>query len=164
MNSPTSPLLHDSQLLTIDLLLAHHRPAPRVAYGRALVEAGVRAAMDLSDGLFGDLAKICARSGVGARIDEAALPVPAAVRDRFPADWLALATRGGEDYELLFAAPPATFDRLRPLLAARGLPAPAIIGKIVPAPAVGPPIILRRADGTDEPIGGGAFDHFGGGA
>jgi len=144
------------------LLTAHHRPEPRIAYGRALVTAGVRVAMDLSDGLFGDLAKICARSNVGARIDEAALPVPASVRDQFPHDWLTLATRGGEDYELLFAAPSAVINRLRILCADQNLPAPAIIGEILPFPVSDPPIILRHADGTDEAIGGGAFDHFGG--
>ncbi len=141
-------------------LASHHRPHPRIAYGRALVAAGGRVAMDLSDGLVGDLAKICARSHVGARVDEAALPVPPAVRDRFPNDWLALATRGGEDYELLFAAPAATIARLRVLCAARDLPAPIVIGAILPAPPDGPPITLRHPDGREEPIGGGAFDHF----
>jgi len=164
-HSPTRPLAHsshDARRTTHDLLTAHHRPEPRIAYGRALVAAGVRVAMDLSDGLFGDLAKICARSNVGARIDGAALPVPASVRDQFPHDWLTLATRGGEDYELLFAAPSAVINRLRLLCADQNLPAPAIIGEILPFPVSDPPIILRHADGTDEAIGGGAFDHFGG--
>ncbi len=164
-HSPTGPLAHvahDSRLTTHDYLTAHHRPEPRITYGRALVAAGVRVAMDLSDGLFGDLAKICARSKVGARIDEAALPVPASLRAQFPNDWRKLATRGGEDYELLFTALPAVIDRLRALCAAQNLPAPAIIGAILPPPASGPPITLGHADGTDEAIGGGAFDHFGG--
>lgn len=145
-----------------DFLAAHHRPTPQIAYGRALVDAGVCVAMDLSDGLFGDLAKICARSGVGARVDEAALPVPDAVRAAFPDDWLRLATRGGEDYELLFTADAATLGRFRVLCAARDLPLPAVIGTIEPAPASGPAIRLRRADGGEEEVGGGAFDHFGG--
>ena len=164
-HSPTGPLAHaahDSRLTTHNYLTAHHRPTPRIAYGRTLIAAGVRVAMDLSDGLFGDLAKICARSNVGARIDEAALPVPANLRAQFPNDWLTLATRGGEDYELLFTAPAAVIDRLRALCAAQNLPAPAIIGAILPPPASAPPITLRRADGNDEAIGDGAFDHFGG--
>ncbi|HEY8597773.1 MAG TPA: thiamine-phosphate kinase [Thermomicrobiales bacterium] len=160
---PTPPPAHDSRLMTHDFLAAHHRPTPQIAYGRTLVAAGVRVAMDLSDGLFGDLAKICARSKVGARIDAAALPVPADVREQLPDDWLNLATRGGEDYELLFAAPAAVIDRLRALCAAQNLPAPAIIGEMLPVPVSGPPITLRHADGADEAIGGGAFDHFGGG-
>jgi len=153
----------DRRLATADFLVAHHRPTPRIAYGRAIVAAGGRVAMDVSDGLFGDLAKICARSGVGAIVDEAALPVPDAVRAAFPEEWLRLATRGGEDYELLFTADAATLDRLRALCVARDLPAPAIIGAITAPPAAGSPIRLHRADGHEEAVGGGAFDHFGGG-
>ncbi len=159
-SSHDSRLIYTLQGTTHDYLAAHHRPEPRIAYGRALVAAGVRAAMDLSDGLFGDLAKICARSNVGARIDEAALPVPASLRARFPADWLALATRGGEDYELLFAAPRVALDQLRARYAAQGLPAPALIGEVLPMPTDGSPITLRHTDGSEEAIGGGAFDHF----
>ena len=162
--APAVPhLSHDSRLSTHDFLAAHHRPTPQIAYGRAIVAAGGRVAMDLSDGLFGDLAKICARSGVGALVEEAALPVPEAVRAAFPDEWLRLATRGGEDYELLFTADAATIDRLRDLCVARDLPAPAIIGVITAPPADGPPIHLRRAAGHEEAVGGGAFDHFGGG-
>ncbi len=155
-------LSDDRRLPTADFLVAHHRPIPQIAYGRAIVAAGGRVAMDLSDGLFGDLVKICARSGVGAIIEEGALPVPDAVRVAFPDEWLRLATRGGEDYELLFAADRATMDRLHSLCADRALPAPAIIGVITAAPAAGLPIRLRHADGREEPVGGGAFDHFGG--
>jgi thiamine-monophosphate kinase len=141
---------------------AHLRPEPRVAYGRLLVEAGASAAMDLSDGLFGDLAKICARSGVAARIDLEALPVPDALCRCFPDDWLDLATRGGEDYELLFALPPAALDRLHESCARESLPPPAVIGTVLPFTG-GPPIVVRRPDGREEPIAGGAFDHFGAG-
>lgn len=152
----------DRRLPTADFLAAHYRPIPQIAYGRAIVAAGGRVAMDLSDGLFGDLAKICARSGVGAIVEEAALPVPDTVRAAFPAEWLRLATRGGEDYELLFTVDRVTLDRLRVLCAARALPAPAIIGVITAPTAAGPTIRLRRADGREEAVGGGAFDHFGG--
>ena len=142
------------------LLAAHHRPEPRVAWGRAAVAAGASAAMDLSDGLWGDLAKLCARSGVGAWVDAAALPVPAAVRDHFPASWLELATRGGEDYELLCTLDPAALELLAERGIEAGLPAPIPIGAIVPAPPAGPPIVLRHADGGEEPVQFGAFDHF----
>ena len=70
---------------TADLLIAAHlRPEPRVQFGQLLLQGGATAAMDLSDGLFGDLPKILAASGVGARLDEAAIPVAAAVRALFP--------------------------------------------------------------------------------
>jgi thiamine-monophosphate kinase len=147
-------------LPTSDFILAHHRPEPRIEYGRALVDAGVCAAMDLSDGLWGDLAKICERSGVAARIDAAALPVPDDLKTQFPDRWLKFATRGGEDYELLFAGDAATLARLRDLCAERGLPSPAIIGEVLPARPSGPSIRLRHPDGSDEAIGGGAYDHF----
>lgn len=141
------------------LLAAHFRPQPRVAYGQALVEAGASAALDLSDGLVGDLAKLCAQSGVAARVDEAALPVPDAVRRRFPDDWLALATRGGEDYELLFTASELVLEQLTARHADQ-LPPPLVIGAIVTATPGQPAIVLRRADGQEEPVTGGAFDHF----
>ena len=162
--APAIPHLpHDPRPTTHDFLVAHHRPTPQIAYGRAIVAAGGRVAMDLSDGLFGDLAKICARSGVGAVVEEGALPVPEGVRAAFPDEWLRLATRGGEDYELLFTADAATMGRLRAHCAARELPPPAIIGMITASPADGPPIRLRRANGREEAVEGGAFDHFGGG-
>jgi len=48
---------------------AHLLPNPRVPEGQTLVEKGVRCGMDVSDGLVGDLAHICAESKVGARIN-----------------------------------------------------------------------------------------------
>jgi thiamine-monophosphate kinase len=141
--------------------LAHHRPEPRIDYGRALVDAGVRAAMDLSDGLWGDLAKICERSGVAARIDAAALPVPVDLKAQFPDRWLHFATRGGEDYELLFAADALALARLRDLCAERHLPPPAIIGEVLPFTAGAPAISLRHPDGAEEIVASGAYDHFG---
>jgi thiamine-monophosphate kinase len=150
----------DSQRPTPDFVRAHHRPEPRVEYGRALVAAGVRAAMDLSDGLWGDLAKICDRCGVAARVESSALPVPDDLKAQFPDRWLRFATRGGEDYELLFAADAATLARLRALCAERNLSSPAIIGEILPASTGEPTIRLHHPDGSDEAIASGAYDHF----
>lgn len=142
-------------------ITAHHRPAPRVEYGRALVAAGVRAAMDLSDGLWGDLAKICQRSGVAARVDETALPVPADLKARFPDRWLAFATRGGEDYELLFAADAAAIARLDAHCAEHGLTPPVVIGAVLAWSTGAARLTLQHADGSEEAVVGGAFDHFG---
>lgn len=140
------------------LLAAHFRPEPRIAYGRALIEAGASACIDLSDGLFGDLAKLCARSDVAARVDRDSLPVPPPLRHRFPNDWLDLATRGGEDYELLFTLNPPALDRLRVYCHAAQLPAPVVIGAI--GPPQQPALVLRYRDGTELAVQGGAFDHF----
>lgn len=141
-------------------LAAHARPEPALRLGRILVDAGATAAMDVSDGLYGDLAKICDRSGVSARIWLDSLPVPDALRQRFPTRWLELATRGGEDYTLLFTAEPRTMESIAARARADGLPEPAVIGEIV-APRPGEStLVLRESDGLDVPIDAVAFDHF----
>jgi thiamine-monophosphate kinase len=89
-------------------LKKHLYPEPRLELGRWLAEKGLAAAMmDLSDGLSSDLPRLCAASGVGARIEEAKLPiVPKAANKRTERfDRLQLALDGGDDYELLFAVP-----------------------------------------------------------
>ncbi len=91
-------------------------PWPRIIEGRVLVEAGVRCAIDISDGLVADLRHICEMSRVGARLDVDAVPVPPAVRTGFPNDWREMGLEGGEDYELLFAAPPDIMDRVNQAL------------------------------------------------
>ncbi len=76
----------------------HLRPEPRIAEGRILRRLGVSAGMDLSDGLALDLYRLCLESKVSAEID-ANLPIaPGASMDEV--------LHGGEDYELLFTAPP----------------------------------------------------------
>jgi thiamine-monophosphate kinase len=78
--------------------------------------------MDLSDGLSSDLARLCAASGVGARVEEAQIPrVQASSRVLIHGhDPLQLALHGGDDYELLFTVParkakflPQTFEGVR---------------------------------------------------
>ncbi len=80
------------------------RPSPRIAEGRILVEKGVKAAIDTSDGLLADLRHICERSKVGARVEAELVPVHPAVRANFAGRATGLALTGGEDYELLFTA------------------------------------------------------------
>lgn len=88
------------------LALRYHLPQPRLALGRALIGIA-RAAMDLSDGLPGDLPHICAASGVAAEVELARLPLSDATRAAIAGDptLLAVAWGGGDDYELLFTAP-----------------------------------------------------------
>ena len=86
------------------LIEQHQRPRPRVSEGQALVKAGARCAMDVSDGLLSDLAKICAASGNAARVDASQVPVHIEATKAFPETALAMALNGGEDYELLFLA------------------------------------------------------------
>jgi len=145
---------------TADLLIdAHLRPEPRIALGGVLLERGATAAMDLSDGLFGDLPKILAASGVSARVDAARIPVAAAVRALFPDRWLDLATRGGEDYELLFTAPPEAWEAIAAGAAAVGGTVTAI-GEIVPSAGGAVALTLVDADGGERPVAAGAWDHF----
>lgn len=144
---------------TADLLIAAHlRPEPRIALGEALLRVGATAAMDLSDGLFGDLPKMLAASGVSARIEEAAIPVPAAVRALFPDRWLEMGTRGGEDYELLFSAPLDVFAEIEREAPALGSTV-ARIGRIEASPGRPRLIVVDRA-GAERIEAAGAFDHF----
>ncbi len=140
------------------LIAAHTRPEPRVRAGRLALALGANAAMDLSDGLFGDLPKILSASGVDADIELAALPVAAAIRALFPDRWLDLATRGGEDYELLLTIPASRFDELRNALADYG-------ETVSPIGAIGqssqsPMLRARSLDGALLPVVPGAWDHF----
>ena len=91
---------------TAALKAAHRRPWPRVREGMVLAALGVRCAMDITDGLVVDLSKLCTASGCGARLEAACVPLHPAALAAFPGEALAMALNGGEDYELLFAAPP----------------------------------------------------------
>jgi thiamine-monophosphate kinase len=82
-----------------DLLAAHFYPEPRIAQGLWLQRRALAsAAIDLSDGLSTDLTHLCEESGAAAEIDTAAVPVHRGAT-------FEQALHGGEDYELLFAAP-----------------------------------------------------------
>ena len=89
------------------------RPYPRVAEGQLLVSLGVKAAIDISDGLIADLSHICQASKVGARIEVDLVPVHPAVKNNFGDKSLEMALSGGEDYELLFTASNEVIDRVR---------------------------------------------------
>ena len=91
------------------LLRKHLYPEPRLQLGRWLAEKNIATAMmDLSDGLSSDLSRLCAASGVGAILGHDQFPavhVPHSLRRRVD-ESLQLALHGGDDYELLFTAPP----------------------------------------------------------
>jgi len=84
---------------------AHLRPTPRIEEGSLLVAHGVKAAIDISDGLVADLGHIGEMSGVAAVIHEGQLPVHSLLKAAFPEQYIGLALSGGEDYELVFTAP-----------------------------------------------------------
>ena len=106
------------------------RPVPRVNEGLVLVENGVRSATDLSDGLMSDLGHICRASSLGAHIDVDGLPLAAGLKESFPSRALEWGLSGGEDYELLFAAPGRVIDTVK---AAIGCPV-TVVGRMVADP------------------------------
>ena len=95
------------------LLAAHRRPRARTALGRAAAAAGVRCAIDVSDGLLQDLDHIAEQSGVGIEVECAALPLQPAARALLgEATALDLALGGGEDFELLLTGDEETLKSL----------------------------------------------------
>ncbi|HXV67808.1 MAG TPA: thiamine-phosphate kinase [Nitrospira sp.] len=106
------------------LVNRHLHPTARVAEGQWLNHRRLAtAAIDISDGLSGDLRHICEESGVGAEIDPDQLPISSALlayAESRRLDPVQLALTGGEDYELLFTVPPATQPVLERQARARG--------------------------------------------
>jgi thiamine-monophosphate kinase len=106
---------------------AHLHHQPPLAVGQAATREGVRAAIDVSDGLLQDLGHVCEASGLGAVVHARRIPTSPALRQAFPQDALALACSGGEDYQLLLAAPPEVIEGVR---AKADVPI-AVIGEMV---------------------------------
>jgi len=143
------------------------QPSPRVALGVAL-RGIATAAIDVSDGLLGDLGHILKQSGVGATVaaDTAAGLVAARAfyagaaspLDPSPSqdDWRRWALAGGDDYELLFAAPLSKRGEVAAAGQASGT-AVTRIGQIDAQPG------LRLIDGQGQPLANNhvSFDHFG---
>ena len=132
---------------------AHFRPVPRLAAGQALASAGIRAAMDISDGLVGDLAKLCEASDVGAIVRGYDIPASDVLRSRFPEDWLSLALSGGEDYELLFTGLEKTVRGVSEVV---DIPV-TIIGEIIEASRG---VTVVDAGGRKIDADEGGWDHF----
>jgi len=130
-------------------------PTPRIALGLEL-GALARSAIDISDGLLGDIAHICERSRVGAEVGYAAIPCSAdlaPLRDQAPVVRALLA--GGDDYELCFTAAPERADGIEALATTLDI-ALTRIGRIVEGNAV----TVFDAAGRPLAMKDKGFDHF----
>jgi thiamine-monophosphate kinase len=130
-------------------------PEPRLALA-SVVAAYAAAAMDVSDGLVGDLEKLAAASKVGAIVEAERAPLSAAAARAAQADPEALGTAltGGDDYELLLAIDPGDVEAFEAEARSCGV-AVADIGALVEGEGV------RVEDGRRAwPEGGRSFSHF----
>jgi len=138
------------------LLDRHLRPRPLLEAGRALAAAGVSAMLDVSDGVASDLERLCEQSGVGVEVQLDALPVDEGVAEVAAAagvDQLDLAAGAGEDYELLFTAPPARVAEMEAAAEQAGVTV-TWIGVV----REGEGVRLLAADGTERRLQG--WDHL----
>jgi thiamine-monophosphate kinase len=133
------------------------RPLPRIELGIAL-RGLATAAIDVSDGLLGDLGHVLSRSGVGAIVDWPAVPRSAALRAQAEDVQQRCALAGGDDYELLFTASTGSRDAVLAAAQAAGVEV-SRIGRIDAATG------LRVCDAAGRPIAlpFAAYDHFAGG-
>ena len=133
------------------VLRRHLEPRPQLELGLVLGRRSpAGAAIDVSDGLATDAARLCRRSGVGCELEEGALalrPDARRLAGHLGRDPLELVLGGGEDYVLLFTLPPDAGFRH---------PGCRPIGHITTQPG----LRLRRTDGTLEPLSAGGWDHL----
>ena len=132
-------------------------PRPRMALGAAL-HGIAHAAMDVSDGLVQDLGHLCRESGVAAEIEVGRVPLSEAARGVVAADAgrLAVCLTGGDDYELLFAVPPARDAGLMEVARAVGIP----VTRIGTFLAGEPRVTVMGTDGAAMGLSRGGWSHF----
>jgi len=166
LNEPPARGTRPSRVATLSvghrqfLIGRHLRPTARVAVGQWLNTHGfATSAIDISDGLSGDLRHICEESHVGVELDLGALPLSKACRAYAASrklDPIDLAQTGGEDYELLFTVSPWQRPRLEQSAVERGFDL-TCIGKIRPhrfgLQALSP-------QGQRHPLAHTSYEHF----
>ncbi len=110
------PAAEDSTAVN-ELIKRFLYPTPRVAFGQK-ISALASAAMDVSDGLVGDLPKMAAASSLCAQVEIDRLPLSDALLGQCPPDEARdFALAGGDDYELLIALPRSNFTAMAALAA-----------------------------------------------
>jgi thiamine-monophosphate kinase len=141
-----------------EALVARYRvPQPRNALAKT-VRDHASAAMDVSDGLAGDLAKLCAASGVSAVIDAQSIPLSAAAAALIARGTVGIAAivSGGDDYEILCAIPENRFEAFARAALAAGV-AVTSIGAVVAGDSVSR---FLDAQGRDIPLKRLSYSHF----
>ncbi len=155
-NAARAPFAGLTEQQASELIARYDRPMPRLA-AAALVRDYASAAMDVSDGLAKDLARLVAASGAGADVRLDAVPVSHAART--------MCERGavrrenliasGEDYEVLFTVSADRWPELQAVAEKREVPVTQL-GVITE----GPGVIWRAADGKPLHLAADGWDHF----
>ena len=131
-------------------------PRPRNALAQAVLDYA-SASMDVSDGLAGDLAKLCRVSKVAAAIEFARVPLSDAAQVVIAQDASLIepVLTGGDDFEILCTVPPANIDRFRvaAMMARTAVTDIGVIGE-------GEGAVFRRPDGTAMSFEHASFSHF----
>jgi thiamine-monophosphate kinase len=142
------------------LLERHLSPSPRVELGQAIARHRCATAMiDISDGLLSDTRHIMEESNVGAMIWEDRIPLSPSYRRAsamYSKNPVHMALSGGEDYELLFTAPPQKREKISSLSRSLRIPI-TCVGKILPKAKK---LTIVREDGKTYVPSRFGFDHF----
>jgi thiamine-monophosphate kinase len=147
-----------SDTVATSMLVGRYRvPQPRNALAPA-VRAHAHAAMDVSDGLAGDLTKLCAASGVSAVIDAQSIPLSAAAAALLAGGAVGIEAivSGGDDYEILCAIPENRFEAFAQAAKLAGV-AVTSIGTVIAGAAI--PRFLD-AEGTQIVLPRLSYSHF----
>ena len=156
-NQPTHRL---EKRISQFLINRHLRPTPRIDIGRWLsTHRLATAAIDLSDGLSGDLGHVCRESRVGAMIDATKIPISPQCRSfarRKHLNPISIALEGGEDYELLFTVPAQFQSQLTAIESHHGVQITSI-GTIEPQKCG---MRIKLANGVSHPLVPTSYEHF----
>lgn len=156
----TLPALESS---SADMLRDRYRlPQPRVALGPELIGLA-SASIDISDGLVADLRHLCEVSGLEAIVEAESVPLSRAARAVIASDprLLAIALTGGDDYEILFTAPPSASLRIGELSQALGIPIKPIGRMANPHPVARSKVLVLAGSGQPLTFASEGWCHFG---
>jgi len=141
----------------------YHLPRPRVTLGPHLVGIA-SAALDVSDGLLADLRHLSEVSKLAAVIEAPRVPFSAPARMAITANpaLLATALSGGDDYEILFTAPPAAMERIAEIERALGVPITPIGNMVMPPEHNHSPVAVLDDTGLPLALASEGWTHFAG--